>query len=47
MVTKENAIFFVPVVGYLLYSQVRPRSNYRFALGFWLFTGLAIYQVQK
>ena len=42
VVTKENAIFFVPVIGYLLYNQVRQRHNYRFALGFWLFTSGAI-----
>ncbi len=42
VLTKENAIFFAPVVGYLLYGQVRRRGNYRFALGFWLFAGLAI-----
>src|SRR5712692_4365580 len=42
VVTKENAIFFVPVIGYLLYNQVRQRRNYRFALGFWLFTSGAI-----
>jgi 4-amino-4-deoxy-L-arabinose transferase-like glycosyltransferase len=42
VITKENAIFFVPVIGYLLYSKVRQRHNYRFALGFWLFTGFAI-----
>src|SRR2546425_5281466 len=42
VLTKENAIFFVPVVGYLLYRQVRQRRNYRFALGFWLFTSAAI-----
>jgi 4-amino-4-deoxy-L-arabinose transferase-like glycosyltransferase len=41
VVTKENAIFFTPVIGYLLYSKVRPRVNYRFALSFWLFTGLS------
>jgi 4-amino-4-deoxy-L-arabinose transferase-like glycosyltransferase len=41
VVTKENAIFFAPVIGYLLYSKVRPRVNYRFALSFWLFTGLS------
>ncbi|SRR6266852_4485185 len=42
VVTKENTIFFVPVVSYLLYSKVRPRSNYRFALGFWLFGAFSI-----
>ena len=42
VVTKENAVFFVPVVGYLLYSKVRQRRNYRFALSFWLYTSGAI-----
>src|SRR6202022_2242995 len=42
VVIKENAIFFAPIIGYLLYSKVRPRSNYRFALSFWLYTGLSI-----
>ena len=42
VLTKENAIFFVPVIGYLLYSKVRPRHNYRFALSFWLFGTFAI-----
>jgi 4-amino-4-deoxy-L-arabinose transferase-like glycosyltransferase len=37
VLTKENAIFFVPVVAYLLYGKVRQRYNYRFALTFWLF----------
>jgi len=41
VVTKENAIFFTPVIGYLLYGKVRPRVNYRFALSFWLFTGVS------
>ena len=42
VLTKENAIFFVPVVAYLLYSKVRQRRNYRFALSFWLFGMVAI-----
>ena len=42
VITKENAIFFAPVISYLLYGKVRPRSNYRFALSFGLFTGLSI-----
>ncbi len=37
VLTKENAIFFAPVVAYLLYSKVRPWYNYRFAQSFWLF----------
>ena len=42
VLTKENAIFFVPIVAYLLYSKVRQRRNYRFALSFWLFGMVAI-----
>jgi 4-amino-4-deoxy-L-arabinose transferase-like glycosyltransferase len=42
VITKENAIFFVPVIGYLLYGKVRPRRNYRFALTYWLFGLVAI-----
>jgi len=42
VLTKENAIFFMPVIGYLLYSKVRPRGNYRFALTFWLFGAFSI-----
>ena len=42
VLTKENAIFFVPVVGYLLYSKVRQQYNYRFALSFWLFGAFSI-----
>jgi len=45
VLTKENAIFFAPVIGYLLYSKVRPQSNYRFALGFWLFGTFSIISV--
>ena len=42
VLTKENAIFFMPVIGYLLYSKVRPRGNYRFALSFWFFGAFSI-----
>jgi 4-amino-4-deoxy-L-arabinose transferase-like glycosyltransferase len=42
VLTKENAIFFVPVIGYLLYSKIRQQRNYRFALGFWLYMTLSI-----
>jgi 4-amino-4-deoxy-L-arabinose transferase-like glycosyltransferase len=37
VLTKENAIFFAPVVIYLLYTQVRKQPNHRFALGFWVY----------
>ena len=42
VLTKENAIFFIPVVGYLLYSKVRQQHNYRFVLSFWLFGVLSV-----
>lgn len=41
VLSKENAIFFVPGVAYLVYRIVRPRRSYRFGLGFWYFTLLA------
>jgi hypothetical protein len=41
VITKENAIFFAPVILYLVYRQVRERTNQRFALGFWSFFVLA------
>jgi 4-amino-4-deoxy-L-arabinose transferase-like glycosyltransferase len=37
VLTKENAIFFVPSMAYLVYRNVRPRRSYRFGLGFWYF----------
>jgi len=45
VLTKENAIFFAPVIGYLLYNKIRQRRNYRFGLSFWLFSSLAITSV--
>jgi len=37
VLTKENAIFFLPVLGYLLYVKVRQQRNFRFVLSFWFF----------
>jgi hypothetical protein len=34
-ITKENAIFFAPVIGYLLYRQVQGSSNRRFVTSYW------------
>jgi 4-amino-4-deoxy-L-arabinose transferase-like glycosyltransferase len=42
VLTKENAIFFGPVIGYLLFRRLRGRMNYRFSLGFWSFSALSI-----
>src|SRR5881227_1046899 len=42
VLTKENAIFLVPFIGYLLYGKIRQQRNYRFALSFWLFAELSI-----
>ena len=42
VLTKENAIFFAPALGYLLYRRFSGRMNYRFSLGFWAFSALAV-----
>lgn len=38
VLSKENAIFFIPGIAYLLYRTVRPRRSYRFGLGFWWYS---------
>lgn len=35
MVTKENAIFFAPALGYLVYRRAKGRRNRRFVTSFW------------
>ncbi len=42
ILTKENAIFFIPGIAYLLYRNVRPRRSYRFGMGFWTYSVVAI-----
>ena len=42
IVTKENAMFFIPAIVYLVYRNVRPRLSYRFGLGFWAYSLLAV-----
>lgn len=42
LLTKENAIFFMPVLSYMLYREVRSTYRYRFALAGWLFTWSAV-----
>lgn len=41
VLTKENAIFFAPIVAYLIYTHVHHRPNHRFAIGFWAFSLMA------
>jgi hypothetical protein len=41
VLTKENAAFFAPVVGYLLFKRLRGRMNYRFSVGFWSFSAVS------
>jgi 4-amino-4-deoxy-L-arabinose transferase-like glycosyltransferase len=41
VLTKENAVFFAPVVAYLLFRRLRGRMNYRFNLGFWSFSSVS------
>src|SRR5262249_11264170 len=33
VLTKENAIFFIPAIAYLIYRNVRPLRSYRFGIG--------------
>jgi 4-amino-4-deoxy-L-arabinose transferase-like glycosyltransferase len=42
VLTKENAVFFLPALGYLLYSRLRGAVSYRFSLGFWCFSNVAM-----
>jgi 4-amino-4-deoxy-L-arabinose transferase-like glycosyltransferase len=42
IITKENAIFFVPGIAYLVYRNVRPRLSFRFGIGFWIYATLAV-----
>lgn len=45
VLTKENAIFFAPVVGYLLYRVSRHSYQFRFAVMGWAFMALTIVSV--
>ena len=42
LLTKENAMFFTPVFGYLLYTTVKPKPFFRFALVSWTFCAFAV-----
>jgi 4-amino-4-deoxy-L-arabinose transferase-like glycosyltransferase len=42
VLTKENAVFFAPAVGYMVYRQLCGRINYRFGLAFWVFSFVAL-----
>lgn len=42
LITKENAVFFAPVIGYMIYVEVRNTYYFRFAMAGWLFTTVAI-----
>ncbi|MCL5958876.1 MAG: glycosyltransferase family 39 protein [Chloroflexi bacterium] len=42
MLTKENAVFFAPVLAYMIYSEVKQTYYYRFAMAGWLFSAIAI-----
>lgn len=41
LVTKENALFFAPALGFLLHRRVREARNRRFSKAFYVFTSLA------
>jgi hypothetical protein len=38
VLTKENAVFLAPVVGYLLFKRLRDRMNFRFGMAFYSFS---------
>jgi 4-amino-4-deoxy-L-arabinose transferase-like glycosyltransferase len=42
VLTKENAIFFAPALGYLLYRRFKGRMNCRFSIAFWLFCAISM-----
>jgi 4-amino-4-deoxy-L-arabinose transferase-like glycosyltransferase len=42
VLTKENAIFFAPIVAYVLFRRLRGQMNYRFSLGFWSFSAFSM-----
>jgi len=41
LITKENALFFIPTFVYLLYRRIKGLGNHRFAKTLWPFTLLA------
>jgi len=45
LVTKENALFFAPVIGYMLYLQVKGTYRARFAFAGWMFAWGAVASV--
>jgi 4-amino-4-deoxy-L-arabinose transferase-like glycosyltransferase len=45
IVTKENAVFFLPVVGYLLFRTVRTGHMRRFAASGWVFAVVMVVSV--
>jgi 4-amino-4-deoxy-L-arabinose transferase-like glycosyltransferase len=45
VLTKENAVFFLPALVYLLYTRLRHTVSYRFGLGFWCFSNVAMVSV--
>jgi 4-amino-4-deoxy-L-arabinose transferase-like glycosyltransferase len=42
VLTKENAVFFMPALVYLLYTRLRSAVAYRFGMGFWCYSNVAI-----
>ncbi len=42
VLTKENALFFAPVIFYFLYRRFKGRMNYRFSLAFWAFSAFSV-----
>jgi 4-amino-4-deoxy-L-arabinose transferase-like glycosyltransferase len=42
VLTKENTVFFLPALLYLLYSRLRGAVSFRFGVGFWCFSSASI-----
>ena len=42
ILTKENAVFFLPALLFFVYGQLREGVHFRFGLGFWCFATLAM-----
>lgn len=42
LLTKENALFFAPVLAYLLYTEAKDRPNFRFSVVGWAFTAWGV-----
>src|SRR5207248_1239822 len=45
VLTKENAVFFLPAILYLLWTRLRGSVGSRFGLGFWCYSNFSIVSI--